>query len=514
MKRLYFLFFAFICFQFNNQLIAQCNVGVKNIHGQADYNVFAAQVAGCSTLIGDISIGGIDNLSGLSSVTRIIGSLSISHSSFTNLGSLTSLTNIDSIAILGNHNLNSIAALSTVQQVSSVGFSNNPALLSLNGFLNNVDTLKNLSITASSFTNTSDLSNVVRINNQLHVAYNYFMTSINLNSLEYCRNVFVSGNSNLSSIGFVGSLQKAKTISLYDEYGTNSTFNFKELLEVDNLFLGGGAANFTHVLKFPKLEKVKDLQLANLILDSLKMPLLNVNHINIGMSHITGNIENFTGLNLPNSFTGSLNLYGTCFRNMKGLEKMKYVDHLFYMQGNNQLTTLNDLTDLQAIMGNLIVMENPQLILCCKIAEIANNPHSKLTEYIVKFNGPPCSSVWQLKLETCIDSDLDAIILTDNCPLVNNPDQADGDFDGIGDLCDNCPEVANPGQEDDDNDGIGDACIQTSGQFAARAQIQNADIFVDHFNRGIIMKSPNGNCYRIKVNNDGRVSSALIDCPN
>ncbi|MGQ0795969.1 MAG: thrombospondin type 3 repeat-containing protein, partial [Nitrosopumilaceae archaeon] len=60
---------------------------------------------------------------------------------------------------------------------------------------------------------------------------------------------------------------------------------------------------------------------------------------------------------------------------------------------------------------------------------------------------------------------------TDNCPLVDNPDQADTDGDGIGDACetdddddgtpdetDNCPLVVNADQADTDGDGIGDAC--------------------------------------------------------
>jgi hypothetical protein len=46
----------------------------------------------------------------------------------------------------------------------------------------------------------------------------------------------------------------------------------------------------------------------------------------------------------------------------------------------------------------------------------------------------------------------------DNCPLVTNADQADGDADGVGDACDNCPTAANVFQEDFDGDGIGDMC--------------------------------------------------------
>jgi len=39
------------------------------------------------------------------------------------------------------------------------------------------------------------------------------------------------------------------------------------------------------------------------------------------------------------------------------------------------------------------------------------------------------------------------------------------------------------------------------------------DIFIDNFNRGVILKAPNGNCYRMKVNNTGQFYSELVDCP-
>jgi hypothetical protein len=59
-----------------------------------------------------------------------------------------------------------------------------------------------------------------------------------------------------------------------------------------------------------------------------------------------------------------------------------------------------------------------------------------------------------------VDDDGDGIhdVLDDNCPLDYNPDQADQDGDGHGDVCDNCPTVFSIDKSDLDGDGLGDVC--------------------------------------------------------
>lgn len=100
---------------------------------------------------------------------------------------------------------------------------------------------------------------------------------------------------------------------------------------------------------------------------------------------------------------------------------------------------------------------------------------------------------------------------------------ADTDGDGVQDSNDNCPEVYNPVQSDVDQDGIGDLCdpdelaldgvgLDTPTP-AAKLHISDGGLYIDSSQRGMILKSPDGKCWRITVNNAGLLSTQLIDCP-
>jgi uncharacterized protein len=48
----------------------------------------------------------------------------------------------------------------------------------------------------------------------------------------------------------------------------------------------------------------------------------------------------------------------------------------------------------------------------------------------------------------------------------------------------------------------------------AKLHVKNGDVYVENINAGVILKSPDGNCWRITVGNTGLLTATSVTCPN
>ena len=91
--------------------------------------------------------------------------------------------------------------------------------------------------------------------------------------------------------------------------------------------------------------------------------------------------------------------------------------------------------------------------------DLATAPEYDLSELYISATTPMAYALGE-RINPAFDDDPDndGVAAPDNCPFIENPDQADFDNDGVGDACDNCIQVKNKDQNDRDYDGFGDAC--------------------------------------------------------
>jgi hypothetical protein len=65
----------------------------------------------------------------------------------------------------------------------------------------------------------------------------------------------------------------------------------------------------------------------------------------------------------------------------------------------------------------------------------------------------------------------------------------------------------------DDKVGIGMKSGGTDNQPKSQLHVKNGDVYIDNITAGVIMKSPNGQCWRMTVSNTGTPVFTSISCP-
>ncbi|AXG69884.1 receptor L domain protein [Kordia sp. SMS9] len=460
-------------------------------------------VQGQCTLINNPSLQSLQGLNGVSTVQQ---NLEINgNSSLSSTDGLQSLTSVGGeFRILNNSGLTSLTGLNSLNDISlDLKVTNNTSLVSMNG-INSLNTVgRNVVISNnSSLQNTDGLSGLSSFGEEFLVSNCNQLQTIVVPSLGNDLAKFeVNGNNALQSISL----------------GSNSNMTFESLRIINNQSF----TDFLYTLGNINTDSSSDsiviqgnASLTNLSLfNSVTSFRKNISIINnAGLTDLSdlGTIENFNDITIQNN--ASLD-------NIDGLGNNLTVYGNLTIDGNQSLTNITHIDEVLKIFGGLNLTNNSSLDECCPLERLYNNG---AVEGVISITGnnTNCDATSDI-LDGCGE---DGVIANDNCQDLSNPDQTDTDNDGIGDPCDNCPTVANNNQLDADNDGIGDACQGDAGANTgfvgistnnplAKFHVEDGDVFISNINRGIIMKTADGKCFRYQPDTNGKLVGTEIICP-
>ena len=343
----------------NLQLAAQDYVHEGNItlSNQIEVNNFANAYSNITVIKGNLFIGNYANktsISDLTPLTKLLiveGSVSIINTQVTTLQGLHKLLEVNTLILGNNDKLESLMALSQLEKIqNTLQIDANHALKNLEGLEQIIqigDTIHSRFqiFNNDGLTSLKGMENLQVIGGNFHIDHNDSLQSVeHLSSLKYVgryltmrSNASLTGLKGMDSLDLVGvgiTIEKNPVLASLKYFGTFDTIpNIFKITENNALTTLEGLEHITHVMDDIDISK-------NALLYSLE-GLQN-------LEYCGGSLEVINNPKLTS---------------FNGLDNLQYIRSQFDIAQNDLLTSLNGLNNLDSL-GGIGIWQNPKLGIC------------------------------------------------------------------------------------------------------------------------------------------------------